>query len=1008
MTQKAMTQKAVTLRQAILTRLGLLVTGTALMLGLGYALFGIRPLVEQTAESQFNVSAAQVEAALNETFAPARLFLAMSRDWVGTRAPALEASEEFNRIFRPMLETMPQFTSVVAGTSQGQGWLLLELPGGEWRNRMTDIPRWGSRHLITEHRPSGQSDARWETLDYDARLRPWFKKAQEQAEQVAWTSPYAFFTTGDPGITASTGWQLQDGRYFVLGFDLMLRDLSKSTMDVQVGRHGMAFVLTEDQRLLALPAPPAGKDRQAWLRHTLQPATALAIAPVDDALARWRQQGAAYQGLIRYRSGGQGWIASTRPYHLGQERFWVVVLAPESDFFPTWEPLAVVLLGGMLLVLAAAMLIGRAQVRRLAQPLESLVSQSMRIGQLDFRADASVQSPISEIQQLANAQESMRGMLQSYRVQVDEQAAGLRRQIEALQEAEARIRESEAYNKVLFADSRIPLVVLDPESGTFVDCNQAAAAIYNLGSREDVLGLTPMDVAAPVQYDGRASAEVAREYLDMALRRGSQIFEWRHRRPNGEEWDAEVHLMAFAHGDETLLQFSLQDITERKRAEEKLEHLAFYDPLTGLPNRALFQDRLSQAINAGMRHGKLVAVMFLDLDRFKEINDTQGHAVGDLVLVEVAHRFQAVLRQEESLARVGGDEFIVLAQVLDQSAAVLIAERVRMALAVPVEVKGLHYPLRVSIGIAMYPDDGRTADDLFKHADVAMYRAKAYGSGYRFYEPEMSAGMADRLALARDLQQALHGPAGQLALHYQPQVKLATRSLVGVEALLRWKHPTLGMVSPGAFIPIAEERGMMRELGEWVFREACRQVARWQAAGLHLHGRLAINVAAQQMDDKEFATMALAIVEEAGLKADMFELELTESGLMRNVGQAMGLMGTLKVMGFALAIDDFGTGYSSLAYLKQLPADKIKIDMSFVRDMLENHNDHAIVATIIGMGRNLRLKTIAEGVETPNQVEVLLALGCDEAQGYFFSQPLAAEEFARAWLVPLSDAGAPA
>jgi diguanylate cyclase (GGDEF)-like protein len=427
--------------------------------------------------------------------------------------------------------------------------------------------------------------------------------------------------------------------------------------------------------------------------------------------------------------------------------------------------------------------------------------------------------------------------------------------------------------------------------------------------------------------------------------------------------------------------------------------------LTGLPNRALFLDRLNQALSAGHRHNRRVAVMFLDLDRFNEINDTQGHAVGDLVLVEVAHRFRAVLRQEESLARVGGDEFIVLAQVSDQSDAVQIVERLRMALSVPVEVKGLHYPLRVSIGIAMYPDDGQTADELFKHADVAMYRAKAYGSGYRFYEPGMSAGMADRMALARDLQQALHGAAGQLSLHYQPQVKLATGKLVGVEALLRWNHPIQGLISPGVFIPIAEERGMMRELGEWVFREACRQLARWRAAGMPLPGRLAINVAAQQMDDKDFAALALAMVAEAGLKAEMFELELTESGLMRNVGQALGLMGALKMMGFALAIDDFGTGYSSLAYLKQLPADKIKIDMSFVRDMLENRNDHAIVATIIGMGRNLHLKTIAEGVETPAQVEVLLALGCDEAQGYFFGQPMPADEFAPAWLEPVPDGG---
>ena len=1000
-----MSQNYVTLRQTVLTRLGLLVTGTALVLGLGYALFGIRPLVEQTAESQFNVSAAHVESAMSAMFAPAQRLLAMSKSWIGGRAPDLDVPDAFNRQFRPILETVPQFTSVVAGTSAGQGWLLLQLPDGQWRNRMTDIPRWGNRHLLVEYLADGQSRSHWESMDYDARLRPWFEGTQGKDGKVAWTSPYSFFTTGDPGITASTRWRLDDGRDFVLGFDLMLRDLSTTSMEVQVGRHGLAMVLTEDLRVLALPAPPVDADRQAWLQKTLQPATGLDIPQLNDALAQWRQGAAFRKEVIRFRSGGKDWLGSARPYQLGQQRLWVVVLAPEADFFPTWEPLVAVLLSGMLLVLAVAMLIGRAQVRRFAQPLEALASQSTRIGQLDFQAHSTVNSPITEIQQLATAQDAMRGMLQRYRATVDGQATGLRQQIAALREAEARIRESEAYNKVLFADSRIPLVVLDPQSGTFVDCNQAAVRIYHLQTREEVLGLSPIDVSAPTQYDGRASEVASREYIQQTLQTGSQIFEWRHRRPDGQEWDAEIHLMAFKHGDQTLLQFSMEDITERKQAEEKLERLAFFDPLTLLPNRALFVDRLNQALIAAQRHGRQLAVMFMDLDRFKEINDTQGHAVGDMVLVEVAHRFQSVLRQEESLARVGGDEFIVLASGVDQGAAVHIAERLQLALAVPLEVKEQHYSLRVSIGIALYPGDGETADELFKHADVAMYRAKAYGSGFRFYEPEMSAGMADRMALARDLHQALQGVSGELELHYQPQVKLASGRMVGAEALLRWRHPSQGMISPGVFIPIAEERGMMRELGEWVFRESCRQMVRWRGEGLAFTGRLAINIAAQQMEDKGFAALVQALVEEAGLKPALFELELTESGLMRNVGQALGLMGALKVMGFALAIDDFGTGYSSLAYLKQLPADKIKIDMSFVRDMLEDRNDHAIVATIIGMGRNLRLKTIAEGVESTAQVEVLLALGCDEAQGYYFGRPVAADEFARTWLRPTDESG---
>ena len=817
---------------------------------------------------------------------------------------------------------------------------------------------------------------------------------------MAWSSPYFFYTTGEPGITASTRWRLSNGTDFVLGFDLKLQDLSEVTMNARVGRQGLALVLTEDQRVLALPTPAGNVDKQAWLGRALQPVSQLGIAPVNAALAQWRQLGRMERGVIRFRSDGKVWLGSAQPYQLAQSRLWVIVLAPEADFFPAWEPLVAVLLMAMLIVLGVAMLIGSAQVRRFAQPLEALAAQSARMGQLDFQADAPVHSPIAEIQQLAGAQDAMREMLQRYSTTVDEQAAGLHEQIAALREAESRIRESEAYNKVLFADSRIPLVVMDPETGIFVDCNQAAVDIYRLESREEVLGLSPLNVSAPLQADGRGTAESAQEHIEQAMAQGSHIFEWRHCRADGEVWDAEIHLMPFRHGDKTLLQFSLQDITERKRVEEKLEHLAFYDPLTGLPNRALLMDRLRQAMNAAQRHQQQVVLLFLDLDRFKEINDTQGHGVGDLVLVEVTRRFQGVLRQEESLARVGGDEFIVLAQGVDQDAAGRIAERLQQALAAPLDANDQRFSLRVSIGIALYPKDGATPGELLQHADIAMYRAKAYGSGYRLYLPDMSAGMAERMALARDFQHALRGQGNELELYFQPQVRLGSHALVGAEALLRWYHPQRGMLSPGLFIPLAEERGMMGELGEWVLQEACRQLARWHAAGLVFPGRLAVNVAAQQVEDAQFAAKALAMAQEAGIRPEQIELELTESGLMHNVAQALGLMSTLKVAGFSLAIDDFGTGYSSLAYLKQFPADKIKIDMSFVRDMLEDRNDHAIVATIIGMGRNLHLKTIAEGVETAAHAEALTALGCDEAQGYCFGHPLPAADFANTWLRP--------
>ncbi|MEW5890746.1 MAG: EAL domain-containing protein [Pseudomonadota bacterium] len=441
----------------------------------------------------------------------------------------------------------------------------------------------------------------------------------------------------------------------------------------------------------------------------------------------------------------------------------------------------------------------------------------------------------------------------------------------------------------------------------------------------------------------------------------------------------------------------LVDISEQKAQAAKIEQLAFYDPLTGLPNRALFLDRLKQALAGAQRHGQRVALLFLDLDRFKEINDTQGHAIGDRTLIEIARRFQAALREEETLARLAGDEFVAIAMGANQSTAALIAERVQKALAEPLSVNGRFFTLKASIGIAFYPEDGRSAEELLKHADIAMYQAKTSGGGYRFYRPEMGTELEKRLEVARRLGRAME--AQQLQLHYQPQVHLPTGRLTGAEALLRWFFdPEWGPVPPAEFIPIAEERGMMVSLGEWVLQEACRQMKAWQEAGLVFPGRLAINVAAQQMEDAAFVGRVQGILGAAGIEPSLFELELTESGMMTDPERAVTVTEALKITGLALSIDDFGTGYSSLAYLKRFAADKLKIDISFVRDMLTNHNDHAIVSAIVAMAKSLGLKTLAEGVEQAAQAQHLLALGCDEAQGYYFGRPEPAEVFAWKWL----------
>ena len=456
--------------------------------------------------------------------------------------------------------------------------------------------------------------------------------------------------------------------------------------------------------------------------------------------------------------------------------------------------------------------------------------------------------------------------------------------------------------------------------------------------------------------------------------------------------------MSNAEGETVGLLGVWRDITERKTQASRIEHLAFYDALTHLPNRALFQDRLNHAFGSAERQKRRVALLFLDLDRFKEINDSLGHAIGDLALVEVARRLQTTTRQEETLARLGGDEFVLIAERADHVATALIAERMLKALAEPVVVMGHAFSVGASIGIAFYPEDGQTPDDLIKHTDIAMYRAKANGGGFRFYQPEMGIDLDKRLRVARRLADALE--AGRLELYYQPHVSLKTGKVTGAEALLRWHDSEWGWVSPAEFIPVAEERGMMGLIGDWVFSQACRQIKAWQHAGLVFPGRLAINLSARQLHEPDFAARFRAIVRMADLTPDMFELELTESSMMADPEGAVSIMETLSAAGFSLAIDDFGTGYSSLSYLKRFAADRIKIDISFVRDMLSDKDDYAIVKAIIAMANNLGLQTTAEGVEHEAQAEALLDLGCDYVQGYHFGRPEPASEFAKKWLGP--------
>jgi len=434
-----------------------------------------------------------------------------------------------------------------------------------------------------------------------------------------------------------------------------------------------------------------------------------------------------------------------------------------------------------------------------------------------------------------------------------------------------------------------------------------------------------------------------------------------------------------------------RDVTDRKNIQERIQHLAFHDALTGLPNRSLMQDRVSQAIGRAERSTKRFAVMFIDIDNFKNINDTLGHDVGDELLRQVAARLSDSVRTHDTIARQGGDEFIVLLDQLEgHQGATRVAQKILDALRLPFQVGGSDQHVSGSIGIALYPDDGRDAPTLLKNADTAMFHGKGLGKNtYQFFTPQMNIAVKRRAAMESSLRAAVKN--GDFTLVYQPQVDLNTGEIVALEALVRWVSEESGTMMPGEFIPLAEETGLINDIGKWVLEEACRQAVAWQAAG-YPRRRMAINLSARQLADKGFVDLLTAILAKTGLEAGSLELEITESQVMRQGEGSVMLLNEIASMGIHLAVDDFGTGYSSLSYLKRLPIGKLKIDQSFVRDITVDPNDTAIVVAIINMAKSLDLDIIAEGIETAGQLTLLRAKGCSVGQGFYFSVPMSADD----------------
>jgi diguanylate cyclase (GGDEF)-like protein/PAS domain S-box-containing protein len=548
---------------------------------------------------------------------------------------------------------------------------------------------------------------------------------------------------------------------------------------------------------------------------------------------------------------------------------------------------------------------------------------------------------------------------------------------------------------------------------------QAAEAIAATRDGVVITDLTPRIVAinpAYTEITGYTEAEVLAQNPNLVKSgRHDQAFyqalwqelqttgHWQgeiwNRRKSGEiypQW-LSISTVRNERGEPTHYVGVFTDISHIKDAEARLEHLAHHDPLTDLPNRLLVLSRLNAAIERALRQHRRLAVLYIDLDDFKTINDSLGHPAGDQVLVVIAHRLRARLREQDTVARLGGDEFLVLLEDLES---VEDAARVAQALidlcAAPIALNdGQEMFVGLSIGISLCPDNAEETTTLIQYADAAMYQAKREGRNtYRFHTAALTEAAAERLRLETHLRHALD--RHELVLHYQPLLAADGNRPMGVEALLRWQPPGEPLVPPGRFIPVAEASGLIVRMGAWALREACLQAQRWRAAGLAID-TLAVNLSARQFQGNDLVGLVQACLAESGLPPHCLELELTESILMEHEEDFLGCLDRLKAQGVRLAIDDFGTGYSSLAYLKRFPIDKLKIDQSFVRGLVDSADDREIAATIVAMGRNLHLEVLAEGVETEAQRDILVKLGCNAFQGFLFSRPLPAEALEAWW-----------
>ncbi|MET3134512.1 diguanylate cyclase (GGDEF)-like protein/PAS domain S-box-containing protein [Oxalobacteraceae bacterium GrIS 1.11] len=560
--------------------------------------------------------------------------------------------------------------------------------------------------------------------------------------------------------------------------------------------------------------------------------------------------------------------------------------------------------------------------------------------------------------------------------------SNFQREHEAILERQVRERTAELQRFRTAMDATADAIMLvERSSMLFVEVNATAC---------NMLGYTRQELFAlsPAQLGAGTLADLTTLYDAIIAGNGTPLLsETQLRRKDGSMVQVEVHRQAHQFGEGWIMVGVVRDISERKQTEQRLHHMAHYDALTGLPNRTLFYDTLKKSLVLAERGAWQVVVLFIDLDYFKNVNDTLGHAAGDELLDQVGNRLLQCVRARDVVGRLGGDEFAVLLTMQSgEQGALQVAKQIRDALRMPFDLQGHEVLVSASIGITVYPDDANDPETLIKYADTAMYRAKQAGRDtYRFFTAQMNAEVVARLELELALRKAVENE--EFTLFYQPKVLLGNGRMSGMEALLRWQRPGHGLLSPGQFVPQLEETGLIVRVGNWIIATVCRQIGLWLRTSVG-PVQVSVNVSGRQFIEGDLAADVIAALQENDLPPDLLELELTESSLMANTGRTMLILSTLKQRGVQISIDDFGTGYSSLAYLRRFPIDKIKIDIAFIRDVTTNSDDAAVVLAIIGMAHSLKLEVIAEGVETAAQLAYLRRHHCDQIQGFYFSPPL--------------------